>query len=209
MKNVSTVENLEFLLTRAMECELPGIQAHLPMAPHGRSFTLDPNRVRLAGVLLSLVHLPSGWVIPTIHRTAGNYPHSGEIGLPGGTCQPGESPIEAALREAREETGILPENAPVIGTLTPVPTSVSQYIVHPCISVLKSLPDWQLDRREVHDLFLVPLSELLNPFNMVKEIRIIDGSRTVVPFFRINGRKIWGVTGLILNELRCIIRDGQ
>lgn len=104
----------------------------------------------------------------------------------------GEGPVEAALREAAEEVGLL-EVEPV-GFLSPV-LSPQGFLVQPVVVYREDLPPLRPSPEEVAEVLLAPLEELLQvaPWS---EVRL--GRR--VWHFPWRGVDIWGVTGNILRE---------
>ncbi|MBP3088444.1 NUDIX hydrolase [Corynebacterium sp. sy017] len=86
------------------------------------SWAAGPNNTRLwgsrgaAGLLLVAPDSSGKWSVLMQHRAA--WTAQGDTwALPGGAREPYESVIEAALREAQEETGITPEQVHVIEAL--------------------------------------------------------------------------------------------
>src|SRR5205085_1951228 len=71
---------------------------------------------RPAAVLAAFTDRPGNPGILLLHRPSNMRSHPGQIAFPGGGIDPGESPVEAALREAWEELGIREADVQVIGT---------------------------------------------------------------------------------------------
>src|ERR687896_425441 len=96
-----------------------------------------PRRVSLAdardaAVLIPVVGSPAPTLIFTV-RTETLPSHKGQISFPGGSIDPDESPVQAALREANEEIGIEPGAVEVLGELDSMPTFVSGYVIAPVV----------------------------------------------------------------------------
>ena len=71
-----------------------------------------------------------------IERAGGDYVHAGQISLPGGAIEAGETTIEAALREAQEEVNldVAQAGVHVVGELPASDVTVSGYRVHPVVA---------------------------------------------------------------------------
>jgi 8-oxo-dGTP pyrophosphatase MutT (NUDIX family) len=131
--------------------------------------------------------------------------HGGQVALPGGAVEAGESVTEAALREAQEEVGIDPEQVRVLGELSPLHIPVSHFALHPVVAVTGRRPDLRLDEREVERILEVPLEQLCDPDRLVVETRQFGGRDYRVPFIRVGGQGVWGATAMILAELLYLI----
>ena len=90
---------------------------------------------RPASVLLALLERPVGLCLLLTERAAHLKDHAGQISLPGGRLAPGETPAAAALREAHEEVGLLPDSVTVLGTLDSLLTGTG-FTVTPVVGVV-------------------------------------------------------------------------
>ena len=79
-------------------------------------------------------------------RTAWLRSHSGQVAFPGGRVEPGETLVEAALREAHEEVGLDPSAVEVIGRLSRIHTISSGAGVFPFVGVLPGRPSQSENR---------------------------------------------------------------
>lgn len=127
--------------------------------------------------------------------------HPGQIALPGGKVDRGDAgPVAAALREAREEVGLDPDNVRVIGQL-PVHETVTGYSVQPVIGRIERDFVPTPEQGEVAEVFRVPLAHLLDPARYRIEYRLWRGTRRqffVAPY---GPYYIWGATARILKSM--------
>ncbi len=162
---------------------------------------------REAAALLLLYPSAGELWLPLTVRSARLTTHKGEVSLPGGGADPeDDGPTQTALREAWEELGILPANVEVLGALTPFYIAPSNNRLTPIVGLSVGEPELRPDPDEVEAAFSVPLAALLDPATVHEEIWERRGVRMRVPFFALEGYKVWGATALLLSELVARLR---
>lgn len=133
------------------------------------------------------------------HRTPTMRSHSGQMAFPGGRIDTTDTgPVDAALREAWEETGLQRELVIPLATLNAVSTAGNQRAVRPVLgySADPGHPH-PASPAETDDVFFAPVSELLEPGNrLTVGVMGFKG-----PAFTINGYLVWGFTGLLLDVI--------
>jgi 8-oxo-dGTP pyrophosphatase MutT (NUDIX family) len=153
-----------------------------------------------AAVLLPLIARADGPSLLFTRRTETLSRHSGQVSFPGGRRDPGDvSPVETALRETKEETGIDPAFVSVAGFLPRYRTGTGFNIL-PVIGVLADGFALMPDPREVAEIFEVPLAFFLDPANRREESRELGGRLRHFYAFHPGTHYIWGATAAILNE---------
>lgn len=118
---------------------------------------------RPAAVVFVLYRHGGRWMVPFVRRRADLRDHPGQVALPGGGVQPGESAWEAAQREVEEEIGVALGQLAPLGAGEPIYASVSNFSVVPFVA---HLPDPNLpfvhDERELDGVLAIPLERLLD-----------------------------------------------
>jgi len=166
---------------------------------------------RKASVLLGLFDQNNETYLTFIRRASTLRAHSGEIAFPGGATEVNDvSPIVTALREAQEEIGLDSSRVEVLGTMPPVFTVVSNFLITPVVAYLPEGPGiLQLQRSEVAEVILLPLQGLADPAIYHTEQWMRDGVSHTVYFFDYGSYRIWGATARMLNTLLELLRSGS
>ena len=126
--------------------------------------------------------------------------HAGQAAFPGGAADPGDAgPVETALREAREETGLEPGRLHPLATLERMFIPPSGFHVVP---VLAYSPDpgpvAVVSRAETAAVARVPLRAFVNPRNRLMVYRTGAEPRHAGPAFLLNEMLVWGFTGHVI-----------
>jgi 8-oxo-dGTP pyrophosphatase MutT (NUDIX family) len=154
---------------------------------------------RPAAVLIAVTERAEPGIL-LLHRPSHMRAHPGQIAFPGGRLDPGETAVEAALREAEEELGIDPKLVQVIGSSDRY-HSGSGYDITPVLATVPGDIAIHPNPAEVAQWFEAPLTHILAPANQVQQW--IDYNGVQVPFIEImwQEHRIWGVTAAILFNL--------
>ncbi|MDX1614501.1 MAG: CoA pyrophosphatase [Candidatus Promineifilaceae bacterium] len=126
--------------------------------------------------------------------------HAGQISFPGGRREPGEALQNTAVREAQEEVGIDPRALTALGELTCLYIPPTDYEVHPFVAWHHAPPIFRRQEAEVAEIVEVPLSHLLDPATRREEPWVLHGFEVMVPYFMVDGHKVWGATAMMLSE---------
>jgi 8-oxo-dGTP pyrophosphatase MutT (NUDIX family) len=200
----------ERLAARLMQKPLPGRAAQRRFEPglcYGRHFGPPTMWSRAAAVLVLLYPHEGGWHLPLTVRPATLVAHAGQISLPGGSIDPGETSPQAALRELEEELGIGGQEIELLGGLSPLYVFVSEFQVTPWIAVARRRPAFVPSPIEVAELLEVPLAHLVDPANQGRHMRRQRGVELSAPHFLWGRHRIWGATSMILAELVALAEE--
>ena len=197
------IENLRIeLLTK-----LPGVEAHLRLAPEIRKNDLqngiEPNHAMESAVLILLYPVENRLHTVVILRNVYDGPHSGQISLPGGKYE--ESDIDflfTAIRESQEEIGINPSDIEIVGQLSRFYVRPSNFIVYPFIAYQPIRPHFHPDPTEVQRIIEIDIFKELNLDKIVnRTLTFKNDVQVYAPGFSVGGEFLWGATAMIMSEL--------
>ncbi len=159
----------------------------------------SPPEVRDAAVLAAITDGPRPSFL-LIHRPSNMRSHPGQVAFPGGKLDPGETPVEAALREAWEEMGIRERDVTVIGTSDVYRTGTG-YAITPVLAVVP--PDIEINPSptEVAAWFEAPVDFVFDTANHSHNSASYLGQERRYIEIMWQQHRIWGVTAAIINNL--------
>ncbi len=131
--------------------------------------------------------------------------HSGQVSLPGGVVEAGETFERAALREAHEEIALSLDTVRILGALTPIDIPVSGFRLHPIVAAAQTRPALHPADGEVARILEISVDELLHPATLATLAYTRDGIDVTAPAFRIGDVEIWGATAMVLAEFLVLL----
>lgn len=199
---------IESYLRTRLSRPLPGAAAQRRFAPRpprkGWSPELVPGSERQAAALLLIYPGSDGPSIPLTVRRHDLPHHPGQVSLPGGSIDAGETHHDTALREAEEEIGVSPRDVRVLGPLSSLWVIVSGFVVFPFVGVADERPAFRPAEKEVAQLLEVPIAHILDRGRLGWEHRTRDNVVVRFPYFELGGHHVWGATGMMLSEFAAL-----
>jgi len=177
-------------------------------APVGRPIAPAFPGARPSAVLVALADGTNGAEVLLTRRSEHLRNHQGEMSFPGGRVDPGESPLQAALREADEEVGLDPAEVTVIGELTHLNTVVSRSYIVPIVARLPAPLELSPASPEVERILWVPLAEFVRPDTYRSERWGQHPTDRVLHFFELDDETVWGATAHVLVDLLSRLTSG-
>lgn len=186
---------------------LDPLDSHHQNRPYRSDYDLNPELapegevLAQAAVLVAIVQRDEGLSVLLTRRADTLRQHTGQVALPGGRLDPGETPWEAALREAEEEIGLSRDQVELAGLSTPYRTGTG-FLVTPVVGFVTPPVDLRPNPHEVADVFETPFGYLMDPSN--HERRFYDqpgGHRRWFYAITHEERVIWGATAGMLRSL--------
>jgi 8-oxo-dGTP pyrophosphatase MutT (NUDIX family) len=159
---------------------------------------VDP---RPSAVLVVLTDVGAGPEVLLTRRSWEMRSHRGEVSFPGGRMDPGESALDAALREAHEEVGLEPALVTVRGELDHLDTAVTRSYIVPKVGTVADRLDLRPHTTEVERVLWVPLAEFTRDGAYRTEHWGVAPLDRMLHFFELEDETVWGATARIIADL--------
>ena len=173
----------------------------------GSDYDLNPDMPRGgqalvdAAVLVPLILRPNGVSVLFTRRTDTLAKHAGQVSFPGGRCDPGETPVETALREAQEEVGLDSAFVRPLALGDRYVTGTG-YRIAPVVALVREGFTLEASPDEVAEMFEAPWPWLMEPANAALHAREWAGGARRFHAYTWEGRYVWGATAGMLTGLR-------
>jgi 8-oxo-dGTP pyrophosphatase MutT (NUDIX family) len=177
------------------------------LAPTGTDDAVDlmPERRIDAAVLVPIIFRAEPTILLTL-RASTLSSHAGQVSFAGGRMEDGETPEQAALREAAEEVGLDPSLPILLGVL-PEHRTITGYHVTPVLALLTPPFSLTPDPAEVAEIFEYPLARLLQPGGAELHRRELRGRTREYWVWPHETHHIWGATAAMLRNLALLLAN--
>ena len=159
-----------------------------------------PADARRSAVLILLGSDERGPDVLLLERASTLRAHAGQVSFPGGRTDPTDADaVATALREAEEETGLVPDGVVPLAVLPDLYIPPTGYLVTPVVAHWADPTAVRaVDPAETAAVLRVPLAVLADPR---RRLQVRHPSGYVGPAFRVAGLVVWGFTGGLLSTV--------
>jgi 8-oxo-dGTP pyrophosphatase MutT (NUDIX family) len=123
--------------------------------------------------------------------------HGGQLSLPGGKQEPDDaSLLDTALRETKEEIGLVRNEIEVLAALAPVDTRTTGFRVHPFLARVRAPERWSLAAGEIAGVVTPPVRTLADPAARSEAVLSFPSwpEPRRVECVPLDGHVLWGLT---------------
>jgi 8-oxo-dGTP pyrophosphatase MutT (NUDIX family) len=192
---------MEAPATYPLAVTVDDIEEILGDSPPGQPIVPTFPDAKPSAVLIALADGEQGAEVLLTRRSRHLRNHKGEISFPGGRMDPGETPVQTALREAREEVGLDPKLVTPFAELDHLSTVVSRSHIVPLVGRLPRIVPLGPASPEVERVFWLPLAELVRPDTYHSERWGRTPTDRLLHFFELEDETVWGATAFMLVDL--------
>jgi 8-oxo-dGTP pyrophosphatase MutT (NUDIX family) len=183
--------------------------AYSPGLSYGRHFGPAFPTARPAAVVLLIEPRDDQWTIPLTVRAANLPDHPGQVSLPGGRLESGESFRQAAEREFLEELGCELTADHWLGELLPLYVYHSDFYVRSFVAISDRAYVFHPCATEVARVVHLPLSVLVNSAQSNHREFTRGLTSWSAPAIEAAGATVWGATAMILADLGTLLRQSS
>lgn len=202
------------LIPKIAKENLIGEEAHDKMSPPERLAMVkvkDPSKFNPRKAAVLMLFYPKKEETHLVLIVRNSYPgvHSSQIGFPGGKVEKVDISMEAtALRETHEEIGITPEQISVVKEFSELYIPPSNFMVKPFMGFSSDELIFKPDPREVFGIIELPLSEFLDEKKFTTQKLETSYMKEIeLPVFKFDDKIVWGATGMMLSELKEVLKN--
>lgn len=192
---------------------LIGEEAHEKMSPPERlSFIKknDPSTFNPRKAAVLMLFYPKNLETHLVLIVRNSYPgvHSSQIGFPGGKVEAFDASLEAtALRETQEEIGIFSQQISIVKAFSDLYIPPSNFTVFPFLGYSAKELIFKPDPREVFGIIELSLNDFLDDHNFTTQIMETSYMKEIeLPVFKFGDHIVWGATGMMLSELKEVLK---
>lgn len=164
-----------------------------------------PATAKVGAVLVLVRDTPGGPELVLTRRRRDMRSHPGQVSFPGGRVDPGETVVEAALREANEEIDLDPSSVEVIGRGPVFYIPPSRFWVAPVLARWTQPHDLRANPSEVDHILHVPLAHLVDRAQW-RSVPLSAGGGTWA--WQLDDDLLWGATAMTVSQLLDVVAPG-